>query len=1025
METGAPPNYSGLLKHLEDVTAEPSLSAPLIQSDLVPYRNQLEAIALLVSHTEEKAFSVFMDRIVSATDEHSAKDIEFYVFFNRHGFAPDIRPLKKLFRNVIVKNFQIPPEEDIYIRPGEPLPKKLPPLGAKSGPNTFFLSAMAELSQKKTALVLETDCYLGRNWLSKLKNHCAQSDSFWVSGAPYGGTYSLPDAPGLLTHLNGVALYATGSKGFQTFLACFRKFLVRFTLLMPEIAYDHGMRLFIDGNLRNQKASAQWEFIDRQFLKTELILNFSLPQDALVDAQSVLKKTSCAILHKKDPAQVGSVSGLTISRFPFSASFGVLDCYSSGNHLYFDLDPRTWIEKEDEEILNFFKTSVFKHLKISGAVVKRTLKYHAAIFIRVDKAQFKNGRSLPVGPETCVIREADSSSAFLQVASVVSSVSEAQSIIFHWEKSSALPDRFVFYFSNPDPQDLKDLKKDLKSKSASITTHFWPLPKMHKVSSHQIFKPGEKLDYLSIHTNSAYSHCLKYHSGAAWTLFVTPHDKLYPLKPTPELPSLFSVLRETSDTISVINLPVKLDENREKPLCLPIFRTSAHIFTACLNWAYATEEQQSLQPNFQIIRQKLAPEEATITIQLPSQGRPADLQRALQTLEAPLQANTKLRLQVVGEQIRYHSLVNDRRIHWLTSASGKYQAYNSPIYEKHDIVLLASDQIIWANPKLSEIVSSRLKQTFPLFDGVVAFRHPAQLHRIVLACGWAFLKARGFVFNPLLESNFGFETLLEDAQKSGKLKSVIEPIFLFQDRSLDLSDPSNLNRLADACHDKAVLRKNTELDLILSEKDGPFGLSQLDGEKILEIFNDAALELASAHAPNLTHSFSNSAGSLQWNRHRFEQVSAFKRLECSDSGVFFKLKMKFLVLLYFGGNWDERFTGDTTAIAGLIIRKNQRKKAGASILKVASGVAGHPILGFFLRELLSQRKHLSAERSIEKLETLVIKKALNKLQKIDSKSLCWSDNFSFSDKLSDLNTRNRESKNTTQPERQSRTPKVI
>jgi|GEM_PF-6681416 len=588
------------LPYLEKIAADPLLTSPLSNMPPSHFKNKLEAIALMVSHREEEAYKVFIERIEKSTNPGAAKDLDFYIFLNREVGSLDIRPLQKIFKNVHVKNLDIPPEDDLYVRPDEPLPGALPPLGAKSGPNSFFFSVMAELSDKQTSLILETDCYFGKNWLPKLRQQCERSNPFWICGATYSGPTRLPNYPGLLTHLNGVALYATGDRHFQTFLGCLKEFLIRFSSFMPRIAYDHGLRLFVDGNLRSKKAPSMWGFIDRQLKRTNLILNYSIAQDSVVDADLVLRKTSCAILHKKDPSQGTAGSSLEKpSRFPVAGSVGILDCYARGGNLFFDLDPRFWIEKSDQEIIRFFRRSVNRSLNLKGAVVKRTVQYHAAIFLRAETPPPNHDEPVLLGAERCFIKKADCAPSFLQVVSLVRSRSEAQMVIDHWGGELVAPDRFVFYcFNSSCSREVEELT----STSASITSHLWCLPRMHQVSNPRIFKSGQEYEFVCININSAYSHCLKYHHEAVWTLFVTPQDRLLPLNPSPNPLSLVSSLRELPAEISVLNLPLKTSENRTKPIYLPVFRTCRHVFTACLNWGYAQEEHQIVDPRFRVLR---------------------------------------------------------------------------------------------------------------------------------------------------------------------------------------------------------------------------------------------------------------------------------------------------------------------------------------------------------------------------------------------------------------------------------------
>lgn len=88
----------------------------------------------------------------------------------------------------------------------------------KLGPNVQFLSVMRECANYGHVFLMETDVTpVSADWLSRLSEFCGNAGEFWIAGAEVGGT--LGGDPANLLHLNGNAIYHTGSQEFQQFLA--------------------------------------------------------------------------------------------------------------------------------------------------------------------------------------------------------------------------------------------------------------------------------------------------------------------------------------------------------------------------------------------------------------------------------------------------------------------------------------------------------------------------------------------------------------------------------------------------------------------------------------------------------------------------------------------------------------------------------------------------------------------------------------------------------------------------------------
>jgi hypothetical protein len=110
----------------------------------------------------------------------------------------------------------------------------------------------------------------------------------------------------MMNHINGgTALYATGHPALQNLIEMFSVFLVKqIANNMPGLAYDYALKLLIDHNLNNNYNNEEeyliWQFINRNYLPTKLIVNYSTPIDSKIDNQEIQKKHNYAILHKKE-----------------------------------------------------------------------------------------------------------------------------------------------------------------------------------------------------------------------------------------------------------------------------------------------------------------------------------------------------------------------------------------------------------------------------------------------------------------------------------------------------------------------------------------------------------------------------------------------------------------------------------------------------------------------------------------------------------------------------------------------------
>jgi hypothetical protein len=181
--------------------------------------NRLECVCLNMTHKEKNEYEEFISRISKNTDPEVSRRIDFAIVINNDEFDPDTRVLRHLFKSVRKISLNMSTEDDVYVRPGgeskylekSPVPK----YGLKSGPNLMFLKTMELLKKYDTSLLIETDCHLGKDWLGALERYALGSNGFWISGATYDGGVYTKAGTANLCHLNGVALYATGHRGFQ------------------------------------------------------------------------------------------------------------------------------------------------------------------------------------------------------------------------------------------------------------------------------------------------------------------------------------------------------------------------------------------------------------------------------------------------------------------------------------------------------------------------------------------------------------------------------------------------------------------------------------------------------------------------------------------------------------------------------------------------------------------------------------------------------------------------------------------
>jgi hypothetical protein len=265
--------------------------------------NRLECVCLNMTHKERKEYDEFVARISESTDPEVSRRIDFMIVMNNDEFDPDTRVLSRLFKSVRKVSLKMSAEEDIYVRPGgegKYLDKNtVPKYGLKSGPNLMFLKTMDLLKKYDTSLLIETDCYLGKDWLGALERYTLWSNGFWISGATYDGGVFTKAGTANLCHLNGVALYATGHRGFQALIGNLDSFIVEYVSLMPHLAYDFAIKLMVDFGVDFGSDHGFWVFVNRNYVVNKHIFNFSSQDDKDLDEEEIRLMYNYAVLHKK------------------------------------------------------------------------------------------------------------------------------------------------------------------------------------------------------------------------------------------------------------------------------------------------------------------------------------------------------------------------------------------------------------------------------------------------------------------------------------------------------------------------------------------------------------------------------------------------------------------------------------------------------------------------------------------------------------------------------------------------------
>lgn len=273
-----------------------------IQKKKLLIENKLECICLNTNSKEEKKYNLFVEKLMKNTNKKLSENLDFIIVTNNSKFAPQIKQLRNVFKEVKIINLKLNNHQDLYVPIEQEETflknKKTPEYGTKSGPNLLFFNSMKFLKNYNTTLLLETDCIFSHDWLEKINNYVNYSNGFLISGSVYdGGVYSDEDL--MLTHINGVALYATGNCLFHSIMEHYEVYLLEYIKETPNLAYDYGFKMFLKENLQKKENHNFWKFINRNYVTNKYIYNYSLRQDKEFSEKELMKIYNYAILHKK------------------------------------------------------------------------------------------------------------------------------------------------------------------------------------------------------------------------------------------------------------------------------------------------------------------------------------------------------------------------------------------------------------------------------------------------------------------------------------------------------------------------------------------------------------------------------------------------------------------------------------------------------------------------------------------------------------------------------------------------------
>lgn len=367
------------------------ITSYITKNDLQYYNNSLECICLLLTgkELENGEFANFIDSLiqsleVSVENQFFAKKLEFKIYTQHHIDDNQLDIVKKYFKNADIIKIDIPKKYDFY---NDKSADQDLTYGYKSGPNYAFFNTFQYLTTYNTTLFLECDVFFGYNWLERIFNYCRFSGSFMISGSTYDGNNFSHIFSDTNQHINGgVCLYATGNQLLISFMRfCFdiTPYYVKYVL--DHIPYDYVIYQSIVDYFDNDHDNRDiWKFINRMYVKNNLIFNFSTKEDMRKNEQTIAEKTNFALLHKKKDKRITSIEDIKDIPKEFDHFFYIRQYPHVKN--YFDTDHRFSLRhKMYHHYLNYGQTNLYminNQMQYDENIKKQQIEYQNTINLR-------------------------------------------------------------------------------------------------------------------------------------------------------------------------------------------------------------------------------------------------------------------------------------------------------------------------------------------------------------------------------------------------------------------------------------------------------------------------------------------------------------------------------------------------------------------------------------------------------------------------------------------------------------------
>lgn len=363
----------------------------ITKNDLQPHSNSLECICLLLTgkELENGEFARFIDNLIkslhtSVENKFFAQKLDFKIYTQHHIDDDLLNIIKKYFKNADIIKIDIPKKYDFYNNKTEDHDLTY---GYKSGPNYAFFNSFPYLTMYNTTLFLECDVFFGYNWLERIFNYCRFSGSFLISGSTYDGNNFAHIFSDTNQHINGgVCLYATGSVLLIKLIEfCFDITPYYVKYMLDHIPYDYVIYQSIVDYFDNDHDNRDiWQFINRMYVKNNLIFNFSTKEDVKDNTQIIMEKFNCALLHQKYDKQTTNIEDIKDIPKEFDHFFYIRQYPHVKN--YFDTDHRFSLRhKMYHHYLNYGQTNLYminNQMQYDENIKKQQIEYQNTINLR-------------------------------------------------------------------------------------------------------------------------------------------------------------------------------------------------------------------------------------------------------------------------------------------------------------------------------------------------------------------------------------------------------------------------------------------------------------------------------------------------------------------------------------------------------------------------------------------------------------------------------------------------------------------